>query len=272
MNLQEVGEAMEKMSEDELKAILDTEFDAELEKEASDDVAQSELENAFYAYGMFKADLEIEAEEAGETGLSKEASAEFEAAEQEISAAIEAGVVELGLDNIEDDADMHKTAMAAATLIFEGYTDQIEKWAAKSKKDGKGIKGLYNTLKGKAGKLATKAGKHVGKHSGKYAGGAAAASLAAGYAGGRTHANMDKKASELTAAELIDLTLSKQASLDVIVDGIEKLAARGKGKAGLVGKALTHIKKHKGKYAGGASAGAGAAGYMAGRMTGKKKD
>jgi hypothetical protein len=276
MNLQDIGAAMEKMSEDELQAILDTEFDADLEKEASDNVAQSELENALYAYGMYKADLEIEAEEAGDAGLSKEASAEFETAEQEISAAIEAGVSELGLDEIEDDVDMHKTAMAAATLIFEGYTDQLEKWAAKSKKDGKGIKGMYNSLKGKAGKLADKAGKHLGKagkslakHKGAIGGGAALA--AAGYAGGRVHEHMKKNASELTAAELIDLTLSKQASLDVIVDGIEKLAARGKGKAGLLAKGMGHIKKHQGKLkAGGLAAGAGAAGYMAGRA--HKKD
>lgn len=267
MNLQEINEAIEKLSEDELKAIVETDFDAELEKEAADEAAQAELENALYAYGMFKADLEIEAEEVGEAGLSKEASAEFESAEQEISAAIEAGVAELGLDNLEDDVEMHKTAMMAATLIFEGYTDQLEKWAAQSKKAGaKGAKGMLKSLGKKIKHHAGAAGKHMAKHKGEYAGGAALA--AAGYAGGRAHEHMKKSASELTTAELIDLTLGKQAALDVIVEGIEKLAARGKGKAGILAKGMAHLKKHKAAYGGGA--GAGAAGYLAGRM--HKKD
>lgn len=287
MNLQEVSAAMEKMSEEDLQAILDTEIDADLEKEASDEVAQAELENALYAYGMFKADLEVESEEAGDEGLSKEASAEFENAEKEISEAIETGVAELGLDDIEDDGELHKTAMAAATLIFEGYTDQLEKWAAKSKKGGKGLKGMMGAMKKKLGKGLDAAKKHGGKamasakkHGGKAlqmakkhpgkAGLLAAGAAAAGY-GVKKH--MDKKASELSTAEIIDLTLEKQATLNIIGDGLEKLAARGAAKGGMLAKGLAHAKgmaKKHGKHMAGAAAGAGAAGYLAGRM--QKKD
>jgi hypothetical protein len=275
MDLQKLSTAMEKMSEEDLQAILDTEFDAELEKEASDELAQSDLENALYAYGAYKADLEIESEEAGEDGMSKEASENFEAAETEISAAIEAGIVELGLDAIEDDVEMHKTAMSAASLIFEGYTDHMEKCAAKSKKDGKGLKGMYGAAKKKIGALAGKAGA-LGKKHGK-AGALLAGGAALGYGGAKAHEHMKKSASELTAAELVDLTLSKQATVEVVADGIEKLAARGSAKAGLLSKGLGHVKAlHKkhlaghGKHMAAAGAAGAGAGYLAHRM--QKKD
>lgn len=280
MNLQELEAATEKLTDAQKQEILGMEFDAELEKEASDEVAESDLQNALYAYGMFKADVEVEAEEAGEDGLSKEASEQFEAAETEISAAIEAGVEELGLADIEDEAELHKTAMACAGIIFEGYSDQMEKWAAKSKKDGKGLKGMYGNMKKKVGALgekakglAAKGHKLVKKHPGK-AGAIAAGGLALGYGAKKL---MDKKASDLSASELIDLTLEKQATVEVVVEGIEKLAARGAAKAGLASKAMGHVKSlHKkhlaghGKQMAGAGAAGAGAGYLAHRM--QKKD
>jgi hypothetical protein len=278
MDLQKIAEAMDKMSKEDLQAILDTEFDSELEKEASDNLAQADLENALYAYGAYQADLEVMSEEAGEEGLSKEASAEFETADQEISEAIESGIVELGLDNIEDDVELHKTAMMAATLIFEGYTDQMEKWAKESKKAGKGLKGLYGAVKKRVGHVAEKAKEHAmkaGKHAGKLAkkhggkAGLVAGGAALAYGGMKAHEHMKKQSSELTAGELVDLTLSKQAAVEVIADGIEKLAARGAGKAGMLAKGMGHVKAfHKKHLAGHGKhmAAAGAAGAVGGGL------
>lgn len=276
MNPAEIEQAIAKLTDEDAKKILAAEFPEELEKEASDEAAAYELQNAFYAYGAMAADLEIESE-CGE--LSKEASEEFAQCDAEITAAIEAGLVELGLDQIEDSVEFHKHAMAAATLVFEGYTDQIEKLAKKGGKEG----GIVGTMKKHVGAAAEKAkalgasaakhvkgfGKHVAKHPGK-AGMIAAAGTAAGYG---AHHLLHKKASELTADEMIDLTLEKQATLDVIADGIEKLAAHGGKKGAHLAGAMKHIKgfaKKHGKH-GAISAGVGAAGYLAGRMHKKEK-
>jgi hypothetical protein len=273
MNIAEIEAKIEQMSEADRQALLATEFPEELEKQAEAELAENDLADAFYAYGAMTADLEIEACEAGEAGLSKEASAEFEAADQEISAAVEAGLIALGLDQIEDDVELHKQAMAAAAIIFEGYTDQIEKVAVKGGKE----KGLVASVKGHVGAAATKAskavkgfGKHVAKHPGK-AGMLGAAGMAAGYGVGRLAHK--KEASAVTVEELIDLTLQKQATLDIIADGIEKLAAHGGKKGKHLATVLKKVKgfgKHHGAHIGAAGAAGGAAGYLAGRM-GKKK-
>lgn len=264
----ELEKAIEAMSAEDKAALLAEDFGADLEKQAADEAAESDLQDALYAYGALTADIEVEAAEAGEAGLSKEASAEFTQAEEEISAAIEAGVQELGLEEIADEVEMHKTAMATAAIIFEGYCDQIEKIAAKSKKDGKGLKGLYESTKKHVAAGAAKAGKHIGegvkmvkKHPGK-AGMIAAGTAALGYGAHKLHEHMSKKASELTAAELVELTFQKQAAMDVVVDGIEKLAAHGAKKGGMLAKGMAHVralhKKHLAGHGRHMAAGAGA--------------
>jgi len=269
MDLEQV---IEKMSPEEQKKFLNLELPEELEKEAAAEVAEADFQNALYAYGALTADVEIESEEAGEAGLSKEASENFSAAEAEIAEAIENGYSELGLDEVESDEELHKTAMAAAALIFEGYCDQMEK-VAKGK-----VKGFMGAMKKHMGRAAEKAKalgsaamKHgkkgvalVKKHPGK-AGLIAAGTAAAGYG---AHRMMKKKADELTAAELVDMALEKQATLDVIADGVEKLAAHGKGKGGMIAKGLKHLKAHGKKHGKmyGAGAAGGVAGYLAGRM------
>jgi hypothetical protein len=269
MNLHEIEQQIEKMTPEQKQAFLDSEIPEELAKEAAAEVAQADLENALYAYGMMTCDQEIELGEAGEDGLSKEASDEFAAAETEISALIEQGVVELGLDQIEDSAELHKVAMANAALIFEGYCDQLEKVA----KAGKKMKGILAAAKKHARGLGEKAkslGHLAKKHPGK-AGMIAAGTAAAGYG---AHKMMGKKASELTADEQADYTLEKQATLEIVADGIEKLAAHGKGKGAALMKHLHGLKamgKKHGKHMAGAAAGGGAAGYMASRMSRKEK-
>lgn len=271
----DLEQAIETMSDADKKAILNEQFDAELEKEAAAEVAETDLQNALYAYGALTADLEVQAEEAGDVGLSKEASEQFESAAAEIETAIDAGVAELGYDQIEDDAELHKVAMASAALIFEGYCDQLEKTA----KVGKQIKGMYGSLKKHVGKLSEKAkdlgskGYKMAKNNPGKATAIAAGTAAAGYGAKKL---MDKKASEMTGNELAELVLEKQATLDVIVDGIEKLSARGGKMGAKLMKSMGHVKamakKHGKKH--GAKAAIGAGGFAAGYMSRKlqKKD
>lgn len=258
MNQAEIEKLVAGLSEEQVQQLMDLEVPEEIEKEAADEAASQDLQDALYAYGAFQADLEVEAEAAGEAGLSKEASADFAEAEQEIAQAIEAGVQELGLDQIEDEAELHKQAMAAATLIFEGYTDQLEKVAAKGGK----LKALAAMVRKRGRAASKKIYVHVGKHKNAYLRNAATGAL--GYGAGRM---MQKKASELTAQELVELTLQKQAAVDVVCEGVEKLAAHAVKKALKAAKALG--KKH-GKTVG-IGAGAGLAGYVAGRMGKKDK-
>lgn len=265
MNQAEIEKLVAGLSEEQKQQLLAIEVPEEIEKEAADEAATQDLQDALYAYGAFQADLEVEAEAAGDAGLSKEASSEFAEVEQEIAQAIETGVQELGLDQVEDESELHKQAMAAATIIFEGYTDQLEKVAAKGGK----LKALAAMVgkKGKAaaGKVrgaAAKAGKHVAKNKKAYLAGAATGAL--GYGAGRMH---EKKASELTAQELVELTLQKQDAVDLVCEGVEKLAAHAVKKALKAAKSLG--KKH-GKTVG-VGAGAGLAGYVAGRMGKKDK-
>lgn len=293
MDREELNDILENLTEEQAEEILAEEFDEEIEKQAAAEVAQMGLEDALYAYGAFSADAEVAAEDAGDDGLSKEASEQLAAAEQEISQAIEAGVEELGLADIEDDVELHKTAMAAAAIIFEGYTDQLEKVAAK-----KGM-AVFKTIKKHLGKAKDKAAKMGGKvmagakkHKRPLL--AAAGGAALGYGGAKVKEHMDKKASELTAAELVELTLEKQATVEVVTDGIEKLAARAgmmaKAKKAIKGawasgkkqadKAMAAAKKgakatgkalNKHKYTIGAGAGGVGAGLLAHRLSKKDK-
>lgn len=286
MNLQELGAAMENMSEEELQAILDTEFDAELEKEAAAEldaeVAQENLVDALYAFGAMTADYELEA---GSGELSKEAAESFAQAESEISEAVEQGVVALGLNDMEDEVELHKQAQAAAAIIFAGYTDQLEKVAEGEEKAGawkktkdyvtgaaKKVKekaegaGKYVAEKAKAagGKMKAGAG-HVGAHlkakKGLYGAGAAGLALGAGaMAMKKRH---EKKASEMGIEELAGEVLCKMDVVDVVSDGIEKCAGWGESagkKMDSFARGVAHhaksYKKHYAAGAGGAAAGA----------------
>ncbi len=288
MDLEQI---IENLTDAQKEAILSEELPAEIEKEAAAEVAEADLQNAFYAYGALQADMEIEAEE--NDGLSKEASERFDSATSEIEAAIDQGVQELELDQIEDTVEMHKVAMASAALIFEGYCDQMEKLA----KGGKGfmpkVKGVAKTVKKhfmkgveKAKELGESGVEMAKKHKTPLIG---AASAAAGYGAGRLHAAHKKEASELVSDPnfldiLTEAVLEKQAAADVIVEGIEKLAARGKHKAGMLAKAMHGVKafhkKHLAPHAGktkvvgthALAAGAGGlGGYMAHKMKHRKE-
>jgi hypothetical protein len=291
MEYDEVTDILENLTEEDAQALLEADFDEELEKEAAAEVATSDFENALYAYGAFSADLEIEAADCDEDGFSKEAAEHFEAAEAEIAQAIEEGVEELGLDVLDDDLELHKTAMAAAAIIFEGYSDHMEK-VAKSKGGGvmKTVAKYYKAGKKKAGEMYGAGKKHVGKHKGKYG---VLAGAAAGYGASAAHSKMSKKASELTAEEIVDLSLVKQATIDLIADGVDMLEKRAAKKAGFMktvkkmvstvkkkggeaygyakkkGKAAAkHVGEHSGKYG---LAGGAAGGILAHKMMSKKK-
>lgn len=263
--MDKILEQIEKMSPEEQAQLLGTEFPAELEKEASAELAKSELADALYAYGAYTADREVaETEE-----LSKEASEEFDGAHQEITEVLEAALNESGILDTEDTAELHKEAQAAAGIILQGYSDQIEKLAA-SKKGG--------VLKAVQKKLQA-AGKVLKKHKGKAAAGGVAAGVGGAYAYKKLH---EKKASEITASELAAIVREDSAIDAVVTEGLDKIAAKGKSLGGKVMKhlkglgekaeahgksALKYMGKHKAPMAGGLAAGA-AAGYAAG----KKKD
>jgi hypothetical protein len=260
MTQEEIEKVIAGMSEADQKALLATEFPEEIEKEAAAEAAQGDLVDALYAYGALTADIEVNSAE-GE--LSKEASAEFEAADTEISEAVEAAIEATGLDQMEDEAEMHKHAQAAAAVIFEGYVDQMDKLAKiDMDKARKGAKALGKRLHG-AGKSAWG---HIKKHKGAYMAGAGGAALGAGGAAVKNH--MDKKASDLSKTEMAYAVIEQQNVMEVVADGVEKLAA----KAGKLGKAWKHVKAFAGKHKHHAAAGgAGAAGAMAGYMAARNK-
>lgn len=281
MTQEEIEKMVANMSAEEKQALLDEDLGeegAELEKEAAAEVAETDLIDALYAYGALSADMEIESSE-GE--LSKEASETFAEAEAEISAAVEAAVKATGLEDLEDEVELHKKAQAAAAVIFQGYTDQIEKVAAakgkgigaflkkKVKEGGKMLSKAKDSAKAKGGQVAD----HVKKNKNAYMAGAGGAALGAGAVAAKKH--MDKKASELTADELTGLVMNRMDAADIVEEGLEKLSA----KAGSIGKkmnkafgaAKAHLGAHGKKYSAGAGAAAGAMGaHMAHRM-GKKK-
>ena len=270
---EELLNQIESMSEVEIEALLETQFPEELEKQAAAEIAESELAEALYTYGALSAERAI-AELEGEGDLSKVASEEeIQAhieAEASVGDAIEAVIAELGLAELEDEVELHKTAQACAAVIFEGYADSLEKIAAKKGSPGmmRRLKDLADSAKKKTVSAAEAAKKNVLTHSGKYGLGAG---LGAGAAG---MSLMAKKASDMTVGELVG-TIGGIAILD---DGIEKLAKRGKGrgqslmekmKSGL-SKAKSsavsaakgtkkHVLKHSGKYGLGAGLAAVAA-------------
>jgi hypothetical protein len=268
-----IFEEIENMSEQEQEQLLATDFGS-LEKEASAELSKMDLVNALYAYGAFVADQEIESTE----DLSKEASAEMASAHEEIAQALEESLVESGILDTEDTAELHKEAQATAALMFQGYADQIEKVAADEGKAGKMAKWLHEkkeAIKGAAGK----AGEGMKKHKGKF--GLGAAALAAGGAAYAYKKHHEKKASELTVSEISDMVAEDQYINSVISEGLNKLAAAGDvAKPGMGAKAKaiwekakagvkSNMGKHPGKYMLGAAALGTAASIGANRAQGK---
>lgn len=288
-----IDQILENMSEAEIAQLLATDFGAELEKEAAAELAQNELVEALYAYGALMADYEVASTEE----LSKEASAEYNQAAEEINAVIEEALLNSGILESEDTAELHKEAQAAAAVIFEGYSDQFEK-IAKSKA-GKGVMHVVKSTLNKAIKKgrehAQAAGKHIKKHKIPYGVGAAGLATAGGVYAYKKHKDHEKKASEISAVELAEMIAEDQAVDAVIFQGLEKMAAKGKGKAkgqkekgvldsiqhqasktwkaakGHMADAGKMIAKHPGKSVGGALALGGIAGAGIHHMA-KKKD
>lgn len=285
----QIIEQLESMSEDELQALLETEFPEEMEKEAAAELVESELTDALYAYGALSAERAL-AEIEGEGDLSKVASAEeieaHESAESEVAQLIEAAMQELGLADQEDEIELHKTAQACAAVIFEGYSDALEKIAGsqgKSKGVVESVKRLAKTVSkkvksavsggSKAGKGKGKGDKtylgrakaHVMKHSGKY--GLGAGALVGGAAGYGASSAMDKKASDMTVGEIMD-TIAGISEIDA---GIQKLAGKGTAKASRLKQVMDHVKKHSGKYGLGAGAVGGATAGVAAHQMQKRR-
>lgn len=121
---------IENMSEEEKQALLQTQFPEELEKEAADELLQSQLVDALYNYGALSAERAV-AEVSGEGDLSKVASAEeiqaHEEAEAQVGALIEEAIQALGISESGDELTLHKTAQTCAAIIFQGYTDAVER-------------------------------------------------------------------------------------------------------------------------------------------------
>lgn len=274
-------ERIEKMTDEEKKQLLETDFGAELEKEAAAELAHGDLVESLYAYGAYLADREIESTEE----LSKEASAEFDAAHEQITAAVEAALTETGILDTEDTVELHKEAQAAAAIIFKGYADQFEKVAGDEGKMAKMKKWVGDKAakaKESAKAMAGKAGKHLKAHKGKY--GAGAAALAAGAGALAYRKKMEKKAGEVSYDELREQMIEDAMVDQVVGEGLAKLAgvgaqmaaAKGKAvdaaKAGIAklkaSKAGQHVAANKGKYGMGAAA---LGGFAAGRASKKEK-
>lgn len=287
MNIEQI---LENMTQEEVEQLMATDFGADLEKQASAELAQSDLAEALYTYGAFIADSEVSATE----DLSKEASAEQAELAQEIAVALEEALNESGLLETDSTVELHKEAQAAAGIIFQGYADQIEKIAEEAKTEpgraAKAKKWLGDKMKAVKD---SKVGKHLAANKGKYGAGAAGlAALGAGaYAYKKHH---EKKASEITASELSAIVQEEQMTDSVIADGLSKLANAGEQEAVKKGMgekmkaayesakqrtkdfaskvkgsaAGKHIGAHAGKYGLGAGM---ALGGLAAHMASKKK-
>lgn len=235
---QNIFAEIEKMTEEEKKSLLNTQFPEELEKEAAAELDTTLLADALYSYGYLQAQRSL----AEVDGLDKVAAEDLKAHEQaeaEVSAQIEACLNSLGTPLKEDQAELHKEAQVAAAIIFDGFSDCLEEFmeknaamAPKIKAMGGKVMAHLRAAGGKAKHHAGRAGAFLKKHKGKA--GLAAGGIAAGtYA---AHRAMSKKSSEMTADELVELAsevaLEKQAMIDTIAEGIDKLAAKGahKGK------------------------------------------
>lgn len=266
--MNEILAQIEKMSQEDIQKLLATEFSPELEKQASEELAKSELAEALYAYGAYTADRELAEAEVAEGELSKEASDEFDGAHAEITQAVETALEESAILDTEDTSELHKEAQAAAAIMLQGWTDQVEKVAAAGKKAA-----VMKVL-----------GKHLKKHKGHAMAAGGGVAVGAAAEGARQYKkHHEKKASEVSLSELADVVREDLAVDAVIVAGLDKLAAAGKAKGleavkkGVVkamhsakghGKAaLKYMGKHKshmGAAAGGAAVGAGAA-HLAGK-------
>lgn len=289
--MNEIDQLIEGMSEQELQTIMNTQFPEELEKQAEAAVASSDLGEALFAYGAFLADREC-AELSADGELAKEASEGFAAAEAELTALVDAGVAAAEVTSVEDAADLHKQAQAAAAMMLEGYITQFEKVASADPATGAGApEGRMAKLRKALAERAEKVRAHVGAHKGKYSAGAGAAGgalLAAGamkaHEKWKAKKGMEKKASELSVDELADSVFERIAEVEVCHEGIQKIAdgaekgaetlmekIRRHGKALKDSKAVKHVGAHAGKYGLGAGAAGGlAAGYMLGKR--KKED
>lgn len=254
--MNKIEQMIENMSEADLQAILNTEFPEEMEKQAAVAVAEGELADALYAYGAMVADREFsELSLAEGQELSKEASEGFSAAETELSALIDSGVSELGYAESEDAEELHKTAQAAAAVILEGYTDQLEKIAEEKAKVGmlthvkNALMKKYHAAKGHA----QAAGGYLKKHHKPILGGAAVGALGA-VGALKAKEKLEKKSSEMTAGEMLELMNESANEQMLVADGIEKLANMGEAKAakGVFAKVKEHAQTlgHKLKGAG----------------------
>jgi hypothetical protein len=271
---------IEGMSDVEKNELLNAEIPAELEKQAEADLDQASLADALYNYGWLSAERAIAEEE----GLDKFASEDLEAhenSEKEIGEAIESLMSSLGVADSEDEVELHKEAQAAASLIFEGYSDCFEKLAAKqkasfiqnlSKKTMAGLKAAKEKTVEKAreaAKAAKKGAKEAvkGAHNiGKKGGYGAIGGAGALYLGAKAKQKLEKKASEMTVGELYEGFSEKIAAEMEIMEGIDKLAAKGAKKAKKIIPFMAKVKEvaekahkagKKGLYAGLGGAGAG---------------
>lgn len=261
--MNEILAQIENMSQEDIQQLLATEFPAELEKQASEELAKSDLAEALYAYGAYTADREVAEAEVADGALSKEASEEFDGAHAEITQAVEQALEESGILETEGTAELHKEAQAAAGIMLQGYTDQLEKLSAKA--------GVMKVI-----------GKHLKKHKGHAAAAAAGAGAVEGVHQYKKH--HEKKASEVSASEMSEIIREDMTVDSVIAEGLDKLAKAGMNKAmesmkkGLIrgGKAagkhgrsaLKYMGKHKGAM--GAGAGGVAAGVAGSHLA--KKD
>jgi len=282
-------EQVQNMSEEEKAQLLATDFGADLEKEASAEVAKAGLAEALYAYGAHMAELDIE----GQGDLSKEASESYNEATAEISQVLEGCLVESGILETDDTTELHKEAQAAAAIMFQGYADQMEdmikvaaegndpSFMAKMKGHLSNFGKRVGEAKEKTKEFAGKAGKHIAANKGKYGVGAGAAALGLGALAYKKH--HEKKASELSVEELSDIVNQENEFNSVVFEGLDKLAAKGKAKAvaGMGAKLKEMAKKHyasgkkhvsanKGKYGLGAGAALGAIGTHAARKMSDK--
>lgn len=262
-----IFEQVEKMTDAEKQAALSAEIPEEIQKEAAAELDSAVLADALYSYGWLNAERAI-AEVDGLDKVAADALAAHEQAEAEAAQAIESSLESLGSHLTEDVVELHKEAQAAAALIFNGYSDCLEKNAKAGAGHLEKVKGAmkagYKKLKG----AAKSGGRMAYKHRGK----AAAMGAAAGTYMAAKH--LDKHASDeqLSVEQMIDIAsevaLEKavfEAEVGQGIDNLEKVATAKAGKLKeLMGAAKKHGKSalkhgllHRGKLglAGGAAAG-----------------
>lgn len=270
---QELLAQIENMSEQELIDIMNTEFPEELEKQASAEIAESALTEALYDYGMLIGERSM-VEISSDGDLSKVASEETIQDHADLEAAagavIEEAMEELALAQT-DEITLHKTAQVCAAVIFDGYTDAIQKLAEDAPAAGaaaegavekmkKGIIDAYDKSKGWVKANPMKSGA---------IGGALGTAALIGAASKLKNRNnpMDKEASSMTVGE-IAATIQAASEVEYGAARLEKLA---EDKATMAKKILDHLSRNKKKYYGAAAAGVAGGGYGAYRYMKKKK-